>query len=105
MIKSELIQHLASKQSYLDHHDVEAVVAAIIGKMIETLANGERIEIRGFGSFTVKPQKARMGRNPRTGEIVSVSKKHIIQFKAGAQLRERVNDSANQYQILDWDFL
>lgn len=101
MIKSELIQHLASKQSYLDYHDVEAVVAAIIGKMIETLANGERIEIRGFGSFSVRPKKARMSRNPRTGEMVSVPKKHIIHFKPGAELRERVNDSANQYRILD----
>lgn len=101
MIKSELIELLASKQSYLDHHDVEAVVTVIINKIIDTLASGECIEIRGFGSFSVKPQKARMGRNSRTGEMVSVPKKHIIHFKAGAQLRERVNDSANQYRILD----
>jgi integration host factor subunit beta len=101
MIKSELIQLISSKQPHLSHDDVSATVTLIINKLINKLTNGGRVEIRGFGAFSLKQRKARLGRNPRTGVMVSVPPKHAVYFKPGAILRERVNASAAQYKISD----
>ncbi len=101
MIKSELIQLLASKQPHLSHDDVSAAVTLIINKLINELTNGGRVEIRGFGAFSLKQRKARLGRNPRTGIAVSIPQKHSVHFKPGNALRERVNVSAAQYTIHD----
>ena len=100
MIKSELIQLLASKP-HLSHSDVSAAVTLIIHKLIDQITSGGRIEIRGFGAFSLKQRKARLGRNPRTGVMVSVPQKYAVYFKPGAILRERVNASAAQYTISD----
>ena len=103
MIKSELIELLASKQSYLDHHDVEAVVTVIINKIIDTLASGECIEIRGFGTFSLRYRPTRVSRNPKTGEAVSVEQKHFVHFKPGTELKQRVDKSSKQYPgSRDW---
>jgi integration host factor subunit beta len=101
MIKSELIQLISSKQPHLSDSDVSTAVTQIIKRMTDELAGGGRIEIRGFGAFSLKQRKARLGRNPRTGVIVSVPQKHSVYFKPGAILRERVNASAAQYKISD----
>ncbi len=93
MTKSELIEILARKQSQLAYKDVELAVKTILEHMAQTLANGERIEIRGFGSFSLHYRPPRMGRNPKTGEAVSLGSKHVPHFKPGKELRERVNDS------------
>jgi integration host factor subunit beta len=101
MIKSELIQLISSKQPHLSDSDVSTAVTQIIKRMTDELAGGGRIEIRGFGAFSLKQRKARLGRNPRTGVMVSVPPKHAVYFKPGAILRERVNASAAQYKISD----
>ena len=101
MIKSELIAAITQKQRYLNQHDVELAVKCIVNKMTDALGSGERIEIRGFGSFSLVLHRARMGRNPRTGETVSIPKRHSIRFKAGLELAQRVRDSAGQYKIHD----
>ena len=100
MIKSELIEQLYKKQTHLPFQDVESVVNALFNAMVEALGTGQRIEVRGFGSFSLVLHPARMGRNPRTGETVSVPKKHSIRFKAGLELAQRVNDSAKDYKIM-----
>lgn len=89
--KSELIESLALKQSLLAHKDVELAVKALLDRMSETLCEGERIEIRGFGSFSLHYRPARMGRNPKTGETVSLPGKYVPHFKPGKVLREQVN--------------
>lgn len=99
MIKSELIEQLSKKQIYLPFQDVERAVNMLVNKMSDALGSGERIEIRGFGSFSLVEHRARQGRNPRTGEAVSIPKKHSIRFKAGLELAKRVRDSAHQYKI------
>lgn len=99
MIKSELIEQLYKKQPYLNQRDVEQVVNCLVNKMAEALSSGERIEIRGFGSFSLVERLPMMGRNPRTGEPVSLPKRHSVRFKAGLELRQRVDDSASQYKI------
>ncbi len=101
MIKSEIIEQLYKKQTHLSFQDVEQAVKCMVNKMTEALGTGERIEIRGFGSFSLVLHPARMGRNPRTGEAVSISQKHSIRFKAGLELAQRVNDSAKNYRIVD----
>ena len=93
MTKSELIEILARKQSQLAYKDVELAVKTILEHMAQTLANGERIEIRGFGSFSLHYRPPRMGRNPKTGEAVSLGSKYVPHFKPGKELRERVNES------------
>ena len=100
MIKSELIQVIASKQSNLSKEDVEATVNCILNSMNEELGRGGRIEIRGFGTFSVRQHKAKMGRNPRTGETVSIPRKNSVHFKPGTELRERVNASASEHGII-----
>lgn len=96
MTKSELIEILARKQSQLAYKDVELAVKTILEHMAQTLANGERIEIRGFGSFSLHYRPPRMGRNPKTGEAVSLGSKYVPHFKPGKELRERVNESLQQ---------
>ena len=91
MTKSELINRITEKQSQLGYRDVESAVKAIIEHMAECLAGGGRIEIRGFGSFSLHFRSGRVGRNPKTGEPVSLSAKYVPHFKPGKKLRERVN--------------
>jgi integration host factor subunit beta len=100
MLKSELIQLLASKQPHLSHADVDVAVTLLINKMINELASGGRVEIRGFGAFSLKHYKAKLGRNPRTGEMVSVPQRYGVHFKPGGDMRARVNASAVEYQIV-----
>ena len=101
MNKSELIGLIASKQPHLSFGDVNATVTQIINRMIEELARGGRVEIRGFGAFSLKYRRAKLGRNPKTGVAVSVPQKHSVYFKPGTELRVRVNDSSAQYPIRD----
>lgn len=91
MIKSELVQLIADKNPHLYQRDVENIVNAILGQITDALANGDRVELRGFGAFSVKNRKPRQGRNPRTGEKVSVEEKWVPFFKTGKELRERLN--------------
>ncbi len=91
MTKSELIQRLMEQNSHLNQRDIERVVAAIFDEISTALANGDRVELRGFGAFSVKARDARIGRNPRTGETVNVSRKFVPFFKAGKDLRDSVN--------------
>lgn len=93
MMKSELIDALARQQSHLAYKDVELAVRCILDQMSTALANGERIEIRGFGSFSLHFRPARQGRNPKTGEAVALTGKHVPHFKPGKELRDRVNDA------------
>ncbi|WP_421788466.1 integration host factor subunit beta [Hyphobacterium sp.] len=94
MIKSELIARLAEENPNLFQRDVERVVNAIFDEIGDALADGNRVELRGFGAFSVRHRKAREGRNPRTGATVSVKDKHVPFFKTGKELRERVDASA-----------
>jgi integration host factor subunit beta len=91
MIRSELIQKLADENPHLFQRDVELIVNTIFDEIIDTMARGDRVELRGFGAFSVKKRDARIGRNPRTGESVSVSEKHVPFFKTGKLLRDRLN--------------
>lgn len=93
MIKSELIQLIADKNPHLYQRDVENIVNAILGEITNALADGDRVELRGFGAFSVKHRKPRQGRNPRTGENVTVDDKWVPFFKTGKELRERLNTS------------
>ena len=94
MTKSELVEIIASKQTQLSVKDVELAVKTIIDLMSQTLSQGQRIEIRGFGSFSLHYRAPRVGRNPKTGESVELSGKYVPHFKPGKELRERVNLSA-----------
>ncbi|HFD80938.1 MAG TPA: integration host factor subunit beta [Gammaproteobacteria bacterium] len=96
MTKSELIEILAAKNSHLNHKDVELAVKSLIEQMSQSLATGNRIEIRGFGSFSLHYRPPRMGRNPKTGEAVALAAKYVPHFKPGKELRERVNIYARQ---------
>lgn len=92
MTKSELIEILARKRTDIPFKDVEQAVKTLLEQMSESLANGERIEIRGFGSFSLHFRPPRIGRNPKTGDAVTLSGKYVPHFKPGKELRERVND-------------
>ena len=91
MTKSELIQRLAEANPHLYRQDVERIVTTIFEEITTTLARGDRVELRGFGAFSVKRRGPRAGRNPRTGESVQVSAKYVPYFKTGKQLREKLN--------------
>lgn len=91
MIKSELVQKIADNNPHLYQRDVENIVNAILNEITEALASGNRVELRGFGAFSVKNRPARVGRNPRTGEKVEVEEKWVPFFKTGKELRERLN--------------
>ena len=93
MTKSELIELIAAKQNQLSSKDVELAVKTLIEQMSETLAAGNRIEIRGFGSFSLHYRAPRIGRNPKTGESVGLAGKYVPHFKPGKELRDRVNRS------------
>lgn len=101
MTKSELIEALARLQPQLALKDVELAVKCIIEKMNHALSTGERIEIRGFGSFALHKRPPRLGRNPKTGESVELPEKHVPHFKPGKELRERVDASSGEYEIVD----
>jgi integration host factor subunit beta len=94
MIRSELIAKLAEDNPHLYQRDVERIVNTIFDEITQALARGERVELRGFGAFSVKRRDARIGRNPRTGETVAVSAKAVPFFKAGKLLRDRLNGEA-----------
>ena len=94
MTKSDLIEILSEKQSLLNYRDVELAVRLILDQMSDNLSSGERIEIRGFGSFTLHHRPPRVGRNPKSGESVELSEKFVPHFKPGKELRDRVNDAA-----------
>jgi integration host factor subunit beta len=91
MTKSELIQRIAELNPHLYHRDVERIVSTIFDEITEALSRGDRVELRGFGAFSVKHRDARTGRNPRTGAAVHVEEKHIPFFKTGKLLRDRLN--------------
>jgi integration host factor subunit beta len=96
MTKSELIEALSQKQSQLVSKDVELAVKTMLDHMTQTLASGERIEIRGFGSFSLHYRPPRTGRNPKTGDSVTLASKYVPHFKPGKELRERVDGSREQ---------
>ena len=96
MTKSELIQRLSEINPHLYHRDVERIVTTIFDEITDALARGDRVELRGFGAFSVKQRNARIGRNPRTGAVVQVAEKRIPFFKTGKLLRERLNNSGQQ---------
>lgn len=94
MIRSELIQKISEENPHLFQRDVERIVNTVFEEIIDAMSRGDRVELRGFGAFSVKRRDARQGRNPRTGESVSVEEKHVPFFKTGKLLRERLNDEA-----------
>ena len=91
MTKSELILKIGELNPHLYQRDVERIVSTIFDEISAALARGDRVELRGFGAFSVKQRNARLGRNPRTGDSVQVAEKHIPFFKTGKQLRDRLN--------------
>ncbi|HXQ42180.1 MAG TPA: integration host factor subunit beta [Candidatus Udaeobacter sp.] len=91
MTKSELILRIGEINPHLYHRDVERIVVTIFDEIAAALARGDRVELRGFGAFSIKKREARTGRNPRTGDTVEVARKVIPFFKTGKQLRERLN--------------
>ena len=91
MIKSELIGRIAASNPHLYHRDIERIVNVIFDEIVDALARGDRVELRGFGAFTVKHRPPRSGRNPRTGTAVKVDEKFVPFFKTGKELRERLN--------------
>lgn len=94
MIKSELVQKIADANPHLYQRDVENIVNAILEQIVSALSRGDRVELRGFGAFSVKKRDARTGRNPRTGKQVDVSEKAVPYFKTGKEMRERLNGEA-----------
>ena len=93
MIKSELVQKIADKNPHLYHRDIERIVNAILDEVINAMKDGNRVELRGFGAFSVKSRNSLMGRNPRTGTSVEVIAKRVPFFKTGKELRERLNSN------------
>ena len=94
MIKSELVQRIAEQNPHLYQRDVENIVNAILDEIVQALANGDRVELRGFGAFATKKREGRVGRNPRTGEAVTVEEKSVPAFKTGKELRLKLNGKA-----------
>lgn len=94
MIKSELVQRIAASNPHLYQRDVELIINAILEEVTAALARGDRVELRGFGAFSVKKRPARTGRNPRTGEKVDVEDKVVPFFKTGKEMRIRLNDGS-----------
>ncbi|MCO4053014.1 MAG: integration host factor subunit beta [Bosea sp.] len=94
MIKSELVQRIADRNPHLYQRDVEKIVNAILDEIVQALANGNRVELRGFGAFATKKRDGRVGRNPRTGEAVTVEEKSVPAFKTGKELRLKLNGRA-----------
>lgn len=94
MIRSALVQKIADDNPHLYQRDVERIVNTIFDEITSAMARGDRVELRGFGAFSVKKRDARVGRNPRTGETVQVDEKHVPFFKTGKLLRDRLNGKA-----------
>ena len=94
MIRSELIQKIADENPHLSARDVERIVTTVFEEIINAMSRGDRVELRGFGAFSVKRRDARTGRNPRTGESVDIDEKHVPFFKTGKLLRDRLNRDA-----------
>ena len=92
MIRSELIQKIADENPHLYQRDVERIVNTVFEEVTDAMARGDRVELRGFGAFSVKQRESRVGRNPRTGETVNVDAKAVPFFKTGKLLRDRLND-------------
>ena len=97
LTKSDLIEKLANSQGHLERRDVELAVKGILEKMSAELASGNRIEIRGFGSFSLHFRAARIGRNPKSGDAVALAGKHVPHFKPGKELRERVDGGGESH--------
>ncbi|MDD2815149.1 MAG: integration host factor subunit beta [Thiotrichaceae bacterium] len=95
MTKSELIEAIALKQTQLTQKDIDSAVKTLLEHMAHSLSNGERIEIRGFGSFSLHHRPPRTGRNPKTGDAVKLPEKYVPHFKPGKELRDRVNGTGN----------
>lgn len=91
MIKSELVQKIADRNPHLYHRDIERIVNTVLDKIVRAMQEGDRVELRGFGAFSVKSRDARVGRNPRTGTSVEVIAKRVPFFKTGKELRGRLN--------------
>lgn len=98
MIKSELVARVAARNPSLNHREAERIVATIFDEIVAALARGDRVELRGFGAFSVKRRPSRVGRNPRTGDAVAVSQKSVPYFKTGKELRERLNATQSGVQ-------
>ena len=94
MIKSELVQRISTSNPHLYQRDVENIVNAILNEIVAAMSRGDRVELRGFGAFSVKKRDPRTGRNPRTGEQVAVASKRVPYFKTGKDLRDRLNKEA-----------
>ncbi|MAT35386.1 MAG: integration host factor subunit beta [Ponticaulis sp.] len=95
MLRSELVQKLADENPHLRPQDLEKVVDVILEEICQALESGARVELRGFGAFSVRKRDSRLGRNPRTGETVEVDEKYVPFFKAGKELRARLNDGVD----------
>lgn len=91
MTKSELIQRLSAKYPHLYQRDIEVLVGTILNEISAALAEGNRVELRGFGAFSVREREPRTARNPKNGEVVSIGTRHAIYFRTGKELRERIN--------------
>ena len=104
MTKSELIQKLAERNPHLFLRDVEKIVDTVFDEITGALVNGDRVELRGFGAFSVKHREARVGRNPRTGETVHVEEKRLPFFKTGKALREKLNEEKDDLQLTEDKF-
>ena len=91
MIKSELIERIATRNPHLFQRDVEHIVNAILEEVVAALARGDRVELRGFGAFSVKNRPARTGRNPRTGEALAIKAARLPKFRAGKALKDAIN--------------
>ncbi|MEM6414913.1 MAG: integration host factor subunit beta [Pseudomonadota bacterium] len=96
MIKSELVQKLADENPNLFHRDVEKIVSIFFQEISDALVQGDRVELRGFGAFSVKHRPARIGRNPRSGDAVQIEEKYSPFFKAGKEIRDRLNSSRTE---------
>ena len=99
MTKSELIEELSKKQPHLAQKDIELAVKCILEQISQTLSAGDRIEVRGFGSFSLHFRPPRMGRNPKTGDSVALASKHVPHFKPGRELKDRVDSAKFQFKI------
>jgi len=99
LTKSELIENLSAKLNHLAYRDIELSVKSLLEMMSQSLSNGDRIEIRGFGSFSLHHRPARVGRNPKTGESVALPAKFVPHFKPGKELRERVDEGMHQEML------
>ena len=102
MTKSELIQRLAERNPHLYLRDIEKIVETVFEEITQALVDGDRVELRGFGAFSVKHRDARTGRNPRTGETVQVEAKRLPFFKTGKALREDLNSDTSDSQTSTW---